>query len=140
LTLYRGTARTLHGVNAFTTGQLAERAGVHIETVRYYERRGLLREPPRSLGGYRQYEPADLWRLQFITRAKQLGFTLTEIQALFATVEQGSADSVVQAAQAKLHALDERQKALSETRSRLQRLLDVCADTNSEDCLALRVA
>jgi DNA-binding transcriptional MerR regulator len=126
-------------VNSLTTGQLAEQAGVHIETVRYYERRGLLREPPRSRGGYRQYAAADLWRLEFITRAKALGFTLTEIRALFGTVEEGSADSVVRVARAKMRALDARQRELSETRARLRRLIDVCANPNSEDCMALRV-
>jgi DNA-binding transcriptional MerR regulator len=139
LTLYPGTAHTLQCVTSLTTGQLAERAGVHIETVRYYERRGLLREPPRSEAGYRQYAPADLWRLQFITRAKGLGFTLTEIRALFGTVEEGSSDSVVEVAQAKMRALDERQRELSEIRSRLLRLIDICAGSNSEDCMALRI-
>ena len=55
---------------------------MNVETIRYYERRGLLREPPRTHAGYRQYSGADLWRLQFIARAKQMGFTLAEIATL----------------------------------------------------------
>jgi DNA-binding transcriptional MerR regulator len=51
-------------VETFTIGRLADRAGVNVETIRYYERRGLLRQPPRSAGGYRQYGAADLGRLQ----------------------------------------------------------------------------
>ena len=59
-----------------TIGQLAEAAGVHLETVRYYERRGLLPEPPRSAAGYRLYGLDDVDRLRLITRAKALGFTV----------------------------------------------------------------
>ena len=55
LTPYPGTALILEVVETFTIGQLAHGAGVNIETIRYYERRGLLREPPRSAAGYRQY-------------------------------------------------------------------------------------
>jgi DNA-binding transcriptional MerR regulator len=130
-------------VESLTIGQLAHEAGVHVETVRYYERRGLLREPPRTAAGYRQYTAADLWRLQFIARAKQLGFTLSEVAQLAGAHDSDdsddSADAVLEAARAKLRALDERQKELDATRMRLARLIDVCADPASEDCRALRV-
>jgi MerR family transcriptional regulator, copper efflux regulator len=158
LTPYPGTGLSLPVVEALTISQLAHKAGVHVETVRYYERRGLLREPPRTPAGYRQYSSADLWRLQFIARAKQLGFTLAEVARLAGehdsagsggTAERGgmadatdggdTAASVLRAARAKLHALDEQQKALEETRSRLGRLIDICEDPTSEDCVALRV-
>ena len=140
LTPYRGTAFILGVVETLTIGQLAHGAGVNIETVRYYERRGLLRDPPRSAAGYRQYSGDDLWRLEFITRAKQLGFTLAEVAGLVGG--QGSAtsaDSVLSMARSKIEALDERRRALDETRSRLVRLIDVCEDPTSEDCTALRV-
>src|SRR3546814_12592116 len=65
-----------------TIGRLALAANVHIETVRYYQRVGLLREPERPLGGVRRYEHQDLARLQFIRRAKTMGFTLDEIAGL----------------------------------------------------------
>ena len=65
-----------------TTSQLAHKAGVNVETLRYYERRGLLPEPPRRASGYRQYSQDDVARLQFIKRAKELGFTLQEVQEL----------------------------------------------------------
>jgi DNA-binding transcriptional MerR regulator len=154
LTPYPGTALSLGVVDSLTIGQLAHEAGVHVETVRYYERRGLLREPPRTAAGYRQYSSADLWRLQFIARAKQLGFTLAEVARLagehdsqddrtldhqVAADAERPADSVLSAARAKLRALDEQQKALDETRMRLARLIDICEDPTSEDCLALRV-
>ena len=82
LTPYPGTGHSLANVESLTISQLAHEAGVHVETVRYYERRGLLREPPRTPAGYRQYSTADLRRLQFIARAKLLGFTLAEVARL----------------------------------------------------------
>jgi DNA-binding transcriptional MerR regulator len=140
LTPYPGTGLSLTIVDSLTISQLAHQAGVHVETVRYYERRGLLREPPRTPAGYRQYSSADLWRLQFIARAKQLGFTLAEVERLAGNHDSGdTADSVLTAARAKLRALDQRQRELDETRVRLAQLIDVCEDPTSEDCRALRV-
>jgi MerR family mercuric resistance operon transcriptional regulator len=63
-------------------GRLAQAAGVNIETIRYYQRRGLLDEPPKPLGGYRCYLPEQVKRLRFIKRAQALGFTLDEVGAL----------------------------------------------------------
>ncbi len=63
-------------------GKLAQAAGVNIETIRYYQRRGLLDEPPKPLGGYRCYLPEQVKRLRFIKRAQALGFTLDEVGAL----------------------------------------------------------
>jgi MerR family transcriptional regulator, copper efflux regulator len=68
----------------YEIGELANRAGVHIQTVRYYERRGLLPEPERRPSGYREYGPETFDRLHFIRRAQELGFTLTEIRELLA--------------------------------------------------------
>ncbi|MCH8048022.1 MAG: MerR family transcriptional regulator, partial [Planctomycetes bacterium] len=70
------------GVNSLTIGQLARRAEVGVETVRFYEREGLLEEPARRPSGYRQYDEGVVDRLRFIRRAKQLGFTLKEIREL----------------------------------------------------------
>ncbi len=65
-------------------GQLAKSAGVGVETVRYYQRIGLMPTPAKPYGGTRRYEPGDLGRLRFIRRAQGLGFSLTEIRALLA--------------------------------------------------------
>jgi len=123
----------------FTIGTLADQAGVHIETIRYYERRGLLRDPPRSVAGYRQYSATDLWRLQFIARAKQMGFTLAEIGGLVGADTDSTADSVLALARSKIAALEVRQRAIEDTRARLLRLIEVCADPGNEDCTALRL-
>ena len=140
LTPYPGTRPTLRVVESFTISQLAHRAGVHVETVRYYARRGLLREPPRTPAGYRQYASADLWRLQFIARAKRLGFTLAEVAGIVGDDDSAdTADSVLKVARSTMRALDDRQRSIEETRVRLARLIDICEDPTSEDCLALRV-
>lgn len=65
-------------------GEFAQRAGVGIDTVRYYERQGLLPAPSRQASGYRRYEPTDIARLRFVRRAKALGFTLVEVRELLA--------------------------------------------------------
>ena len=123
-----------------TIGQLAHEAGVNVETIRYYERRALLREPPRTRAGYRQYSGDDLWRLQFIARAKRLGFTLAEIATLVDSGTDATVEGILKIAQFKIQALEERQRELSDTRARLQQLVTLCGDPNSEDCVSLRVA
>ncbi len=71
-----------------TIGAFARAAGVNVETIRFYQRRGLLPEPPRPLGGIRRYEASDVSRVRFVKSAQQLGFTLDEIAALL-TLEDG---------------------------------------------------
>jgi DNA-binding transcriptional MerR regulator len=126
-------------VEVLSIGQLAGAAGVHIETIRYYERRGLLPEPPRTASGYRQYGPDDLWRLEFVGRAKALGFTLTEVGELLREGMRGDPVSVRTMVQCKLAAIEERQRELAGVRTRLARLVEICADPDSDDCAALRV-
>jgi DNA-binding transcriptional MerR regulator len=125
-----------------TIGQLADAAGVNLETVRYYERRGLLAEPPRTAAGYRQYGPDELWRLRLIGRAKRLGFTLAEIAALLDSGTGGdepAADRVLAAAQARIDAVDEAMRDLADQRTRLEQLIGVCTDGPVADCSALRL-
>ena len=74
----------------FPIGVLSERSGVNVETVRYYERVGLLQKPARSTGGYRLYQTTDVDRLCFIRRARDLGFSLDEIRHLLGLVDQKS--------------------------------------------------
>jgi MerR family transcriptional regulator, mercuric resistance operon regulatory protein len=74
----------------FPIGALSERSGVNVETIRYYERVGLLQKPPRSTGGYRLYQMTDADRLCFIRRARDLGFSLDEIRHLLDLVDQKS--------------------------------------------------
>src|SRR5260370_40912855 len=69
-------------MDMLSIGQVARRAGVGVETVRFYEREGLLEEPPRRASGYRQYSQEGVTRLRFIKRAQQLGFSLKEVSEL----------------------------------------------------------
>jgi len=75
--------------NRLRIGEIAQRSGTRIDTVRYYERLGLMGTPARTAGGYRAYSTVDLGRLQFIRRAKHLGFSLTEIRSLLGIAEEG---------------------------------------------------
>jgi len=65
-----------------TIGRLAQEAGVNVETVRYYQRRGLLDEPQKPAGGHRRYQPSALKKIAFIRRAQGLGFSLAEVESL----------------------------------------------------------
>ena len=121
----------------FTIGRLAAAAGVHVETVRYYERRGLLDRPERTPSGYRQYTADDLWRLQFVGRGKQLGFTLAELADLLGAAR--TADDVLVAARAKLTEIGRRQDELARVRARLESLAELCSDGDDADCTALRL-
>ena len=110
-------------------GDVATRAGVNVETLRYYERRGILRAPKRSAAGYREY-PSDTVRLiRFIKRAQELGFTLDEIEELIAMRQTPSRrrDKVRELAAAKLRAIDERIARLHAIRDALSPLLDECS-------------
>ncbi len=74
----------------FGIGALSTRTGVNIETIRYYEREGLLPHPPRTAGGHRSYSEDHLKRLTFIRRSRELGFSIAEIRGLLALVDGGS--------------------------------------------------
>jgi MerR family mercuric resistance operon transcriptional regulator len=74
----------------FAIGVLSRRSGVNVETVRYYERAGLLPKPARSFGGYRLYRPSDVDRLRFIRRARDLGFSLDEVRRLLDLADRRS--------------------------------------------------
>ena len=120
-----------------TIGALAAAGGVNVETIRYYERRGLLPPPGRSGAGYRQYGADDLWRLGFIKRAKGLGFTLAEIAELLGRRTDRSVVEVLLAAQAKLAEVDADIAALVTLRSNLRRLVHTCETGDMADCLDL---
>lgn len=125
-----------------TIGQLARRAGVHLETIRYYERRRLLPRPPRTPSGYRQYAPDSVERLRFIKRAQALGFTLEEIRGLLELrleKPSGQACAAVEArAEEKIAVIDRKLAELSAMRRRLESLVAKCrAREPSGDCPVL---
>lgn len=109
-------------------GELAKRANVGVETVRFYERQGLLEEPERKPSGYRRYGEDTVQILRFIRRAKELGFTLKEISALLALRNDSSADrgEVRQQAKEKVKEIDARIADLQRMRNALQSLVTQC--------------
>jgi DNA-binding transcriptional MerR regulator len=126
-------------MDGLTIGKLAAQAGVGVETVRFYQRRGLLEQPERRGSGFREYTEDDRQRLAFIRRAQQLGFTLSEIGELLGPAGAGEAGDVMAAAQAKLTAISQQIRELTEVQCRLRRLVRVCAQGSSADCVALHL-
>ena len=110
------------------TGQVARRAGVNPQTLRYYERRGLLPEPARLESGYRSYGPNSVETVRFIKRAQELGFTLAEVEGLLhlATGGPAACDAAHDMATEKIAALDAKIASLNAMRLSLQRLAATC--------------
>ena len=119
-----------------TIGRLAQLGGVNLETVRYYERRGLLAKPPRTEAGYRQFPPDSPQRLRFIKRAQELGFTLDEVGELLTLRHdpgQNRADVHARAA-AKIENIEQKIKTLVAMKSVLSGLIERCEHCGSDDC------
>lgn len=118
-------------------GELAQRAGVGIDTVRYYEREGLLPKAPRLASGYRVYDQNDIRRLRFVRRAKALGFTLPEIRELLALSSHRDDDMAAMkaAAIAKLTDVHAKLAELNRIREGLELLIASCPGHGSlDDC------
>jgi MerR family transcriptional regulator, mercuric resistance operon regulatory protein len=123
-----------------TIGKFAASEGVSVETVRFYQRKGLLSQPARAGSGFREYSQADQWRLAFIRRAQLLGFTLGEISDLLGPAQARSTDEITRAAEAKLGVLRTQLAELAAQQCRLRRLIQVCAHGDKDDCISLHVA
>ena len=113
-------------------GELARAGGVNVETIRYYQRRGLLAQPARH-GGPRRYTRSDLGRLQSIRSAQTAGFTLDEIATLLA-LDTGDRTAAQDLARVRIAALDEKIATLQTMRGALVRLADDCASDQSGPC------
>ena len=121
-------------------GDLAAQAGVSVDALRYYERRGLLRPAGRRAGGYREYAPDAAGLVRFIKRAQALGFTLAEVEELVRVRREARQPSAALAARevarAKMRDIDERVRQLSALRGALAELVDACESTCSPDAPA----
>lgn len=113
----------------FTRGQLARACGVGPETIRFYERQGLIPEAPRSSGGYRRFSEDAVSRLLFIRRAKSLGFSLPEIGELLALQDDPGSDRarVKQITESKLHEIEAKIADLESMRAALSELAEQCS-------------
>lgn len=124
-------------MKSLTISQLAKATQVNVETVRYYERRRLIPEPPRRESGYRQYAPDVIDRIQFIKRAQQLGFSLEEIAELLAlrVDPQGNAEEVKKRAEVKIAQVEQKIMHLQQMKRALVELAGTCSGQGStSDC------
>lgn len=126
-------------MEALGIGQLAKRGGVGIDTVRYYERNGLLAPRLRRASGYRRYGQLGLARLRFIRGAQALGFTLNEIKDLLTLSAQHDVGRVKRSAQAKLRDVQARIAALQRVQNGLAKLIAACpGHGRAADCPILQ--
>jgi MerR family mercuric resistance operon transcriptional regulator len=109
-----------------TIGILAKRGGVNVETIRYYQRRGLLEEPSKPSGGFRRYPQESVKRVLFIKRAQSLGFTLEEIVGLLVLDERKACLETRGMAAHKLELIEQKIAALSKIKKLLSRLVRSC--------------
>ena len=110
------------------SAEVATEAGVNVQTLRYYERRGLLASPARRPSGYRDYRPEAVRIVRFVKRAQQLGFSLEEIETLLDLAAGGpaSCEAAKALAAEKISALDQRIATLAAMRESLRRLVTTC--------------
>lgn len=115
-------------MDGLTRGQLAQRAQINLETVRFYEQEGLLAPPSRTVAGYRKFEEVAVDRLAFVKRAKALGFSLGEIRELLA-IQDGHADACVEVrdlVQNKLAIVRDKKAELEKLETQLSAALRKC--------------
>lgn len=109
-----------------TIGKIAAAAAVNVETIRFYQRRGLLTEPPKSQGGFRYYDESTIARVRFVKRAQALGFSLEEVMGLLALEQSSACGPTHDAAVRKLQLVEERITDLKRIRSTLKELVQQC--------------
>lgn len=126
-------APTRASQTGITIGRLARQAGINIETIRYYQRRGLIATPRKPLGGIRRYTEETLARLRFIKRAQELGFTLREIIDLL-KLGDGSCKQTRAIAEHRLTDIEKRIRDLDSMRAALAKLIRSCREDNQASC------
>ncbi len=122
-----------------TIGRLAEQAGVNIETIRYYQRVGLVSEPPKPVQGYRIYPAGAVFRISFIKRAKDLGFTLREITELL-SLNDGDCSEARAMAEQKREMIETRVRDLLRIQEALDTLITACrkSETACASCALIK--
>ena len=121
---------------AIKRGELAKRSGCNIETIRYYEKIGLLPEPDRSEGGHRLYAPADQAQLGFILRGRELGFSIDELRSLLSLVDSGdyTCGEVLAMTQQHLTSVREKIADLRKLEATLTEVASQCDGGRAPDC------
>ncbi len=120
----------------YAIGEMSRRTGVNIETIRYYERIGIMPRPNRSQGGNRQYNPEQLRRLAFIKRCREIGFSLAEIKALLSMVDQQDVTcaEVHNITTAHITAIRHKIKDLRKLEKILSQMANECSRGDIPDC------
>src|SRR5262249_17345885 len=144
LTLYLGTGLILCGVvgspsraeSAMRIGTAAEQAGVNVQTLRYYERRGLLPRPPRRESGYREFPDEAVGVVRFIKRAQDLGFSLEEVEELLKLRNDKRRDRarVRALAERRIRQIDRKVAELQAMKKALTRLIHCCHEGTTLEC------
>jgi MerR family copper efflux transcriptional regulator len=128
-----------HDMNSIGIGTLAKRAAVSIDTVRYYEKLGLLAPAARLASGYRRYGDLQVARLRFIRRAQELGFTLKDVRELLGLSKHRDVARVKRAAEKKLHDVAQKVLALQRIEAGLTELVRACPGHGlARDCPILK--
>lgn len=129
-------------MNSFTVSALADKAGINLETVRYYEKIGLMPKPKRKESHYRFYNEDDFARLKFITRAKELGFTLKEISNLLSLKvdSETKCGDIKNLAEEKIKDVEEKIRDLKNIKKHLEKLVTQCInkELTSDECPILK--
>ena len=122
-----------------TIAEVSQKYDISADTLRYYERIGLLPAPPRTAGGYRDYRPADADRLRFISRGRELGFSLEEIRSLLGLAEDAglSCQDVDRLARGHLLDIRNRLNDLQRMASELERVIGSCSGGERGQCAIL---
>ena len=121
---------------ALTIGDLGKATGTRAETIRYYEKIGLLPKPPRTVGNYRDYGQAELGRLSFIRRARDLGFSLDQVRALLKLSDDRGQNcaGIDRIAEAHLREVDRKLADLTALRHELKSVIESCEGGTIADC------
>jgi MerR family mercuric resistance operon transcriptional regulator len=116
-------------MNLLTIGKVAKQAGIGVETVRFYERQGVISQPSRRQSGYRQYPPETVTQICFVKRAKELGFTLKEIKSLLSlrASPESPCSNVRRQAEAKIAGVQQKIRDLRKIEKALRKLLTACS-------------
>ena len=132
---HRGGSRTAAEARV-TIGDLARTTGVNVETIRYYERAGILPRPDRTAAGYRLYSSADVGRLHFVRRARELGFSLDQVRELLGLADDPArpCDEIDAVARTHLAEVEAKLTQLEALRSELDHLLMQCRGGQVGDC------
>ncbi|MCW8944157.1 MAG: MerR family transcriptional regulator [Sedimenticola sp.] len=130
--------------DVLTIGQLAQRAGIGVSTIRFYEQKGLIESPPRNKSGYRLYPPRMVEKVRFIKNCRDLGFSLRTASDLlklcYASVDEVDCASVQARIKKQHEAINQQFEVLTQQREKLEQLLAACPeDEGSQQCAFIQV-